>query len=346
MELIMISRSDFIVIHDLKAKGYSMRKIAKLLKISRITVAKKLQEKEPKEVSKRVIKKPSILEPYKKYIHNFIGKSKHRIPYSVILEDVQDLGYTGGRSILQEFLTKEYHMLKVDKDPIVRFETDPGKQMQVDWTTMRWGKDPIYGFVATMGNSRYTFTYFTTNMEAQTLVKCHELAFLFFGGVPKEILYDNMKTIVDTRDAYGKGLHKFHALMYDLSKQLGFKIRLCRPYRAKTKGKVERFNSYLKGNFYRPLVIKLKDAKLTITVQVLNEHIYRWLIKANNRIHGTTKQKPSVLFIEEQEYLMPYLTLPLEQNTVTTYTKTLPNIVVNQPQLGDYDNLLNMGDIA
>lgn len=232
----MISRSDYIVIHDLKAKGYSIRKIAKLLKLSRITVTKKLQGEEAKEPSScRVIKKPSILEPYKEHILGFIGKSKHRIPYSVILDDIRELGYCGGRTILQEFLTEEYRKLKVDNDPIVRFETAPGEQMQVDWTTMRWGKNPIYGFVATMGNSRYTFTCFSDNMESPTLVKCHELAFLFFGGVTKEILYDNMKTIVDTRDAYGKGRHKFHGLMYDLSKRLGFKIRLCRPYIANPK---------------------------------------------------------------------------------------------------------------
>jgi transposase len=181
-------------------------------------------------------------------------------------------------------------------------------------------------------------------MLSKTLDRCHELAFLFFGGVPRTVLYDNMKTIVDTRDCYGKGQHKFHGEMYDLSKQLGFKIKLCRPYRAKTKGKVERFNSYLKGNFYRPLLIKLNDANLEVTVQVLNERIYRWLNKANNRIHGTTKQKPSVLFAEEQKCLKPYLAKQSESHA--TYTKALPNVVVDKPQLVNYDYLLNIGAIT
>jgi transposase len=315
----MISKGDFIVIEDLHSKGYSIRYIAKLLKINRRTVTKKLKETQYHGAASRKITKPSILEPYKSYIRTFIGKSSHRIPCSAILEDIKELGYCGGRSILQDFLTQEYRARKTLDDPVVRFETQPGEQMQVDWTTIRWGKTPIYGFVGTMGYSRQTFVYFTDNMEAATLVKCHELAFLFFGGVPKTILYDNMKQIVDTRDAYGKGKHKFHGSIYDLSKRLGFKIRLCRPYRAKTKGKVERFNSYLKGNFYRPLVVKLQDAKLDITPQVLNEYIYRWLDKANNRIHGTTKQKPVILFAQEKGSLLPYIAVVTSQCATNKY---------------------------
>ena len=337
----MISKGDYIVIHDLYAQGKSIREIARLLKIDRRTVSKKLQEVEYKGASSRTRTKASLLEPYKAYILEFINKSKYRIPYSVILEDIQEFGYKGKRTILQEFLTMEYKKLKISNDPVVRFETEPGEQMQVDWTTMRWGKSPIYGFVATMGYSRQTFIYFTNNMESSTLVNCHEQAFLFFAGVPKSILYDNMGTIVITRDAYGKGKHRFHPAMYDLSKQLGFKIRLCKPYRAKTKGKVERFNSYLKGNFYRPLLIKLRDANLEVTHQVLNQHIYRWLSKANNRIHSTTKRKPSELFIQEQVSLLPYLT-PLP-NSEITHSKGLPLVVVQRTELSEYDQLLSCG---
>ena len=154
-----------------------------------------------------------------------------------------------------------------------------------------------------------------------------------------------MKQVVDTRDAYGKGQHKFHGFMYDLSKRLGFKIRLCRPYRAKTKGKVERFNSYLKGNFYRPLVVKLKDANLDITYQVLNEHIHRWLARANNRIHATTKQKPSVMFAQEKDSLLPYMAQVIEKPGIA-YTKALPHVVVQKPVLVEYDQLLGMEGVA
>lgn len=337
----MISKGDFIVIHDLYARGNSIREIARLMKLNRRTVRRKLQELEYQPPAKRNIVKPSILEPYKQYIRDFIAKSDKRIPYSVILADIQEMGYLGGRSILQEFLTAEYKQLQQvgRNEAVVRFETAPGEQMQVDWTTIRWGKNPIYGFVAIMGYSRQTFVCFTNNMEAQTLVQCHEQAFLFFGGVPKTILYDNMKTIVDKRDAYGKGKHKFNAPMFDLMKRLGFTIRLCAPYRAQTKGKVERTNSYLKGNFYHPTVIKLRDAGLEITPQTLNQCISSWLIRANNRIHETTKCKPAERFIEEQTYLLPYLAILKDERII--YSKTMPLVTVQATNLAEYDQLLD-----
>ena len=335
----MISKGDFLVIHELHAKGYSIRKIAILLKMDRKTISRKLRQAEYAPAESRTVQKHSILEPYKEYLRRFISQSEHRIPSSVLLDDIRELGYTGGRSILQEFLQQEYQNRLPDPELAVRFETAPGEQMQVDWSTIRSGRKPIYAFVATMGYSRQAFIHFTDNMRAETLVVCHEYAFLFFGGVSKTILYDNMKTIVDKRDAYGKGEHKFFSLMYDLSKRIGFKIRLCRPYRAQTKGKVERLNGYIKGNFYRPVVIKLKEAGLPITPDVLNNHIYRWLNKANNRVHGTTKQKPVVLFAQEQPHLLPYMPLPTTI-TKTSHYKLLPQVVVQKPMLIEYDQLL------
>lgn len=343
----MISKGDFLVIKELKARGYSNRRIAKMLKIDRKTVARKLSQDGYCEAASRIVGKPSILEPYKNYIRDFISKSNYRIPYSVILEDIKELGYPGSSTILQEFLTKEYRNLALPKESVIRFETEPGQQLQVDWSTIRSGRRPIYAFVATMGYSRYTFVYFTDNMKAETLVICHEKAFLFFGGCTQEILYDNMVTIVDERDAYGVGKHKFHAPMNDLAKQLGFKIRLCRPYRAQTKGKIERFNGYLKGNFYRPLLVKLKDANLVVTAQVLNERIYSWLAKANERIHDTTKQKPSVLFAQEQGILLPYIPLVATVKIVDiAYNKVLPKVIVQKPILVKYDQLLAQEAIA
>lgn len=345
----MISKEDFIVVHALHEKGHNISEISKLTKLDRKTVRKRLNET-VLAPSTRVVTQLSKLEPYKSYIKDFIGKDNHRIPYSAILPDIQAMGYQGGRSILQDFLTKEYRSMNIERDPIVRFETFPGEQMQVDWTTIRYGKSPIYGFVATLGYSRHTFVWFTDNMEAKTLISCHEKAFLFFGGVPKSILYDNMKQVVVQRNCYGDGKHKYHDELFDLSKRCGFKIKLCRPYRAKTKGKVERFNSYLKGNFYRPLVIKLKSANLTVTHQVLNNHIGSWLIMASNRIHGTTNKKPSELFVLEQPHLIPYLKPYLESNSASVVAlpqknKQLPQTIVQRSNLAQYDQLL-VGAVA
>ena len=350
----MILKGDFLVIHDLYKQGTSIRKIARMLEIDRKTVRRALQQ--PKQIAiERSINTESKLEPYKKYVLEFIGKSSERIPYSVLLEDIADMGYTGSRSILQHFLTKAYKARKIDNDPIVRFETAPGMQMQVDWTTIRSGKNPIYAFVAVLGYSRNTFVYFVDNMEADNLVMCHEKAFLFFGGTTKTILYDNMKAVVTKRDCYGEGKHKFHDKLYDLSKKCKFEIILCKPYRAKTKGKVERFNSYLKGNFYRPIVIKLKDSNLTVTPQILNERSSKWLIKANNRVHGTTKKIPYKIFMEEElKHLIPYMSqVSINSTTLDNINTTqlpnkpkeLPYTVVQKPQLAQYDQLL-VGAVA
>ncbi len=339
----MISKEDFIVVHALYEKGHNISEISKLTKLDRKTVRKRLNEIDLAP-SSRIVTQPSKLEPYKPYILDFISKSSHRIPYSAIMSDIQAMGYQGGRSILQEFLTKEYQERRLAKDPVVRFETLPGEQMQVDWTTIRSGKNPIYGFVATLGYSRYTFVCFTDNMEASTLVSCHEKAFLFFGGVTKTILYDNMKQVVVKRNCYGAGEHKYHDELFDLSKRCGFTIKLCKPYRAKTKGKVERFNSYLKGNFYRPLAIKLKDANLEVNHQILNQYINSWLINANNRIHGTTHRRPLDMFIEEVSALLPYMMVVVNTQLNMTNqerSKELPLTIVHKPNLARYDSLLS-----
>ena len=334
----MITKEDFIVIHSLHQKGLNISEIARLTKLNRKTIRKRLHNVELK-ASKRLILNQSKLDPYKKYIVDFLDKSKARIPYSVILLDIQELGYTGGRSILQELLTKYYRERVIVKDPVVRFETEPGLQAQVDWTTIRSGKYPIYAFVMTLGYSRCTFVYFTDNMTDDTLIHCHEKAFLYFGGIPKTILYDNMKSVVIKRDQYGKDKHKYNNALSSFAKKHGFMIKLCRPYRAKTKGKVERFNSYLKANFYRPLLIKLKDANLVVTHTLLNSRINSWLIMANNRIHGTTNQKPSELLKIEVAHLLRYAQ-PTVVPDVPKKQNLMPIVSVQATNLRIYDTLL------
>ena len=130
-------------------------------------------------------------------------------------------------------------------------------------------------------------------MKVATLIACHQHAFETFGGITKRVLYDNMKTVVIERDVAGEGAHRFHAGFLDYARHCGFVIKLCRPYRAKTKGKVERFNGYLRRSFYVPLVAQLKQAGLILDVVTANAHVRHWLSDiANERIHGTTHVRP------------------------------------------------------
>jgi len=334
---------EFTVIHVLKRQGYSIRAIARITGIDRRTITKGLKEAELQPIV-RTNKKISKLERYKQFIINWINKSESRIPSTVILEEIKQYGYVGSLRILQEFLTKEYAK-RTKPDQVIRFETAPGYQAQVDWTTVRAGRNAIYAFAITLGYSRASFVWFTDNMSSSTLINCHHRAFAYFGGVPKTILYDNMKTVVEQRNAYGYNLHKFHRELLDLSKTQGFNIKLCQPYRAKTKGKIERFNSYLKSNFYRPLVAKFVDTPIVITVELLNSHILNWLNKANNRIHGTTGKIPNELLSDEVQYLSTYVK-PLELTKLTDSKKdkslsTLPVIAIQQPALTVYDGLVD-----
>jgi hypothetical protein len=170
-------------------------------------------------------------------------------------------------------------------------------------------------------------------------LSCHTGAFEFFAGTPKQILYDNMKTVVIERDAYGQGEHKFQGAFLDFATHCGFVPKLCRPYRAKTKGKVERFNGYLRRSFYNPLVAKLTQiggAQLQLDVDTANTEVLRWLREvANARIHGTTARVPREVLIEEQAALQPL---------AMTYKAVPPSSL--QPSLGNDDSNACSSDSA
>jgi len=214
-----------------------------------------------------------------------------RIPATVLQREIAAQGYVGGLSQLCAFL----RILKPSSpaDPAVRFVTAPGEQMQVDWVEFRKGKNPLHAFCATLGFSRISFVEFVIDMKVETLIACHDHAFEHFGGLTRRVLYDNMKTVVIERDVSGEGEHHFHAGFLDYARHSGFVIKLCRPYRARTKGKVERFNGYLRHSFYVPLAATLKQAGLILDAVTANIEVRRWLREvANQRIYGTMQVRP------------------------------------------------------
>ena len=293
------------MIHTLRSQGLSIRQISKILGLNRRTVSKRLKEEDLKPYPKR--SHPSKLDDYKDYIEERIHQAyPDRIPSTVILREIEDMGYTGSLRTLQKHTKTIYDSISSKRgennDEIIRFETGKGYQGQVDWTTIKSGKKPIYAFVMVLGYSRTAFAYFTDNMRQDTFCSCHIKAFDYFGGMPKTVLYDNLKSVVIQRDKYGKNRHGINNDFLDFSKGL-FIPKLCKPYRAKTKGKVERFNSYLKNNFYKPLRAKLKNTNLEITPELLNSYIFSWLETANNRIHATTKRRPFDMLKEEYGFL-------------------------------------------
>lgn len=311
----MINKEEFIVIHTLHKRGYSIRAISKIVGLDRRTISKRLQEKELKPYKK--IEYRSKLDPYREYIIERVKQaSPDKIPSTVIYEEIKRYGYEGKIRILQTFLSKLQRDVKVED--VIRFETKPSYQAQVDWTIIRSGKNPLYGFVMVLGFSRMAFVYFTDNMRQTTWQDCHIKAFEYFGGVPETLLYDNLKSVVIQRDKYGKNQHGFNNDFLEFAKD-NFIPKLCKVYRAKTKGKVERFNLYLKRNFYIPLKSSLKNSSIIIDTALLNSKIFSWLEYANSRVHDTTKKKPIELFKEEKPLLQPFYTSVKEvKNSIKT----------------------------
>ena len=117
---------------------------------------------------------------------------------------------------------------------------------------------------------------------------------------------NNASAIIGERDAYGAGAQRWQPALAALAETYGFRPRVCRPYRAQTKGKVERFNGYHKGSFVTPLAATLKMAGRTLDVATANAHIGRWCAEvAHQRIHGTTGDKPAVRLAGERHALRP-----------------------------------------
>jgi len=137
----------------------------------------------------------------------------------------------------------------------VRFETPPGQQAQVDFAhfEVEFADEPgvrriVWLFSMVLGFSRLIWGRFVVHQDLQSVLRCHIAALEAIGGAPHEILYDRMKTAVIGEDA--DGLVVYNRALVDLARHYGFQPRACRPYRPKTKGKVERPFRYIREDFF------------------------------------------------------------------------------------------------
>jgi len=314
----MVTFENVMEIHILYKRGMSIRGIASHLGMSRNTVRRYLKSHQVQPVYSPRPKASSLLDCYKDYIRKRIADSQpYRLTATVIYREICDQGYRGSLTLLRYFLRAEQKPIAAE--PLVRFETEPGQQMQVDWGTMRTGHSPLHVFVAVLGYSRMLYIEFTDNMRYETMERCHRNAFHFFGGVPLDVLYDNMKTVVIQRDAYQPGQHRFHPALWQFAKEMGFTPRLCRPFRAQTKGKVERMVGYTRQSFYIPLMTRLRPAGVTLDVETANREGRRWLSEvANRREHQTIRCRPCDRWVEDQQAM---LALPPEKTVEQTLIK-------------------------
>lgn len=291
-------------IQILRKQGKSLRQISLAVGVCVNTVRKYIAY-EGRPFYRQRLSRPRKLDGYKAYLAARIAYARPLwLPAPVLLQEIREQGYRGGITQL-----KEYMRLFKDQKPearVIRFETEPGQQMQVDWIEFEKYPTFLAAFVATLGFSRVAYVHFVNNERIETLLACHEQAFVYFGGVPQEVLYDNMKTVIIKRDAYGPGQHRFHGSLLDFAKTYGFQPKVCRPYRAQTKGKVERFNRYLRYSFYYPYKTLLAQAGLPLDIPKAQAAVMTWLREvANVRIHATLQVRPVDRLKEEQAFLQP-----------------------------------------
>ena len=304
----LVGMEETLDIQALWRAGKSVSEIARVTGRNRRTIRRLIRQGAPSPRSPRLVS--SKLDPFREYLLQRL-LTDHVTNAAVLFDEIRERGYSGGRSILWEFL-RPLRELAADR-VTVRFETPPGKQAQVDWGTFRKpGLKRVQAFVLTLGWSRASYLDFTETQALPALLRCHEQAFHYLGGVPEEILYDRMKTVWLRNDHHGDPV--FHPGLLDFAQHYGFQPRLCHARRPQTKGKVENGIGYVSKNFW-PRVDHYAGATDLVP------RAQRWLeVTANIRVHGTTGERPIDRLPHEQlrplTGVPPYRALILERRRV------------------------------
>jgi transposase len=295
-----------VLLKHLLDHGLSKSAIARQLDVSRRTVYHWITtgqlERDLTGSSPRVrAGRPRKLAPYQPIITTRLA-TYPQLSAVRLFEEIRAAGYPGGITQLREYVADVRP--RPEAEPVVRFETPPGLQAQVDLAECRfpWGKR--FGLLVVLGYSRLLWLRFYPQQTMARVIEGLEGAFQYFGGVPHELLFDQMKTVIleDHRPDGGRLLENAEFLRF--AAHWGFRIRACRPYRARTKGKVERPISYVRGNLLYGREF-LGDADLAAQAE-------RWLEQtANARVHGTTGVVPRERFEqEERPALLPLAPRP------------------------------------
>jgi transposase len=289
----LISKEDFIVLSHYLKEGLSKTAIADKLGINRRTVHRYLKsdKKEPGYGPRPP--KVGLLDPFKEYI---IGRLKIYPELTAVrlMEEIIPLGYKGKYSIIKRFVRKQRPPRPLPIE--VRYEVSPGEQAQVDFATFKSPFGTLYALLVVLSWSRYLWVRFYYHQDQLTVLDGLHRAFVSFGGVPGSLLFDRMKTAVVRSESNGKAV--FNEEMLRFAAHYGFQPRACRPYRAKTKGRVERAVSYLRRSFYYGRVFR--------NLEELNRQLEGWLADtANRRIHATTREIPAERLKKEIGYLRP-----------------------------------------
>lgn len=303
----MINQEEYMDIVSLARQGYSRRQIAQKTGLDRRTVGKYLKEQQAPAYKK--VQRQSKLEPFYPLMEGWLAQQNFQA--TRIFELLLAEGFVGSYSIVKRHVRELKRELS--RKAYIRFETLPGQQAQVDFGDFQvlnpnGSLSTVYAFVMVLGYSRHQYVEFIERCTLPLFLACHQNAFAFFGGVPCEIVYDNMKNVV-IRRLLGKV--QWNRAFEAFCLHYGMKPVAAAPYSPWVKGKVERPIGYIRERFWRGYSYQ--------GIESANADIKRWIMSvAGERIHGTHRQKVSERFANERASLNALPEHPYDLSLVFT----------------------------
>jgi transposase len=297
----MLKEGEAAQVFALRALDWSARKIARELGVARNTVRNWVRAGEGREYARNG--RSSFLERHYFWIQARFQAGVRNA--DVLRQELEAMDISVSLRTVERALRPFKESWERAEKATMRFETAPGKQMQVDfgekWLLIGGERQKRYVFVATLGYSRRCYVEVFGSLRQRDWIMGLERAFQYFGGVPEELLTDNAKPLVNRHPAGGKAV--FHPEFEAFCRHWGVLPRACQPFRARTKGKVENGVGYVKKNALGGLEFASDAA--------LDEHLASWMRKvADVRIHGTTHERPIERFEAEKAALRPVLNHP------------------------------------
>lgn len=291
----MLTKEDYMHIKTKHARGVYQKDIAAELGVSPRTVSRAIKRGSA-PTGKRPLAKTSKLDPFKPMIDELLMEDVWNA--MVILDILRERGYDGGETLVRNYVRPKRPLRQSRQT--VRFETEPGHQLQNDWGEI-WSivageRKKLHFPVNTLGCSRRFHFWITDAEDAEHTYEGLIRSFEYFGGATAEVLVDNQKSMVLSHDVRGR--IRYNPAFLDMAGHYGFTPRACRPYRARTKGKDERMVGYVKHNFFQRY-------RSFDSLEEANNLALAWLgTVADRRLHGTVKEVVAGRFKREQPHLL------------------------------------------
>lgn len=285
----MVEPEEVAAMLRLKGLGWGSKRIARELGVSRGTVKRYLAVGGWQAF--RTPARRKLLDGEDGWLRERLRQ--HRGNADVVRQElVAEKGIVASLRTVERALAPHRQELLAEARATVRFETTPGRQLQIDFgerlVEIGGAKVKVFLFVATLGYSRRCHVRAFRNERQESWLDGLESAFLAFGGVPEEVLVDNARALVMSHDAETR-MVVFNEKLLAFARHWGFRPRACAPYRARTKGKTESGVGYVKRNAIA--------GRSFASWEALEAHLARWEREiANARVHGTTGETPALRF--------------------------------------------------